>query len=134
MYFSFRLVAAAAFLLPSLISAAAIPNDGLATRDTSLNSREASNNIEIMRRKVEDSFEDVQAKRNAYDEALAAVNEITARGELVSRTTEAELQDVYDAYKAAKAQQSGLKALYVAERDWATKLDIANRAITAVQG
>jgi hypothetical protein len=134
MQFSFKFVAAAAFLLPSLISGAALAADSLAARDTSdttLTERSPEfNALELTRREAVASLEAAQVKRDAYDQAY----EEYATGSIEARTPadEAEADRVYRAYKAAQAAQGGMRREYnnqARTNTWENKLRIATNAL-----
>ncbi|KIM96633.1 hypothetical protein OIDMADRAFT_58941 [Oidiodendron maius Zn] len=132
MQFSLKLVAAAAFLLPNLIAAVAIPSDAVAKREAFAEAGvEAYSNFEISGRDVEIGAEAARMKRDAYAEAITHIDEVTEH-QLVSRTTEAELDAIHTAYKAAEKKYHGLKKSYATEKDYAKKLDIATTAVNAV--
>lgn len=79
MQFSLKLIAAAAFLLPSLIAARAVPNDAVAKREAFASPEaEALSNFEITRRDFESSIEAAQVKRDAYAEAIEHVESMTS--------------------------------------------------------
>ena len=132
MQFSLKFVAAAAFLLPSLISGAALPADSLAARDTTLIQRSPEfNALELTRREAEASFEAAQVKREAYAQAFEDFEEFTARSiEARGPADEAAAQTIYDAYKKAQAAQSGYKKKYNNQKEtWPNKLKFATEAL-----
>jgi len=137
MRFSLRLVAAAAFILPSLIAARSvdIPNHAVAKREAfakaEAEAKAAFNNFEISQREAEHGIEEAQMKRDAYSEAIAHIEDVTGH-QLMSRTTEAELTAIHKQYKAAEQKYHGLKKKYATEKDWAKKLQIATTAVAAV--
>jgi hypothetical protein len=116
MQFSLKFVAAAAFLLPSLISGLALPADSLAERDTTLTQRSPEfEALELTRREAEvEDYEDFTARS------------IEARG-LVE---EAAAQAAHVAYKAAQTAQSGYKKKYNNQKEtWPNKLMFATEAL-----
>jgi hypothetical protein len=132
MQFSLKFVAAAAFLLPSLISGAALPADSLAARDTTLTQRSPEfNGLELTRREAEASLEAAQVKREAYAQPLENYEEFTARSiEARGAAEEAEAQAAHDAYKAAQAAQGGYKKKYNTQKEtWPNKLKFATEAL-----
>lgn len=132
MQFSLKLVAAAAFLLPNLIAARAIPNNAVAEREAFPEAEvEAFSNFDISRRDAEYGVEAAHMKRDAYAEAIAHIEEVTGH-QLVARTTEEELQAMHTAYKASEKKSHGLKKAYANEKDPVKKAAIAKTAVDAV--
>jgi hypothetical protein len=132
MQFSLRFVAAAAFLLPSLISGAALPADSLAARDTTLTQRSPEfNTLGLTRREAEASLEAAQVKREASALALEDYEQFTARSiEARGPADEAAAQAAHDAYKAAQAAQGGYKKKYNNQKEtWPNKLKFATEAL-----
>jgi hypothetical protein len=133
MQLSLKLVAAAAFLLPNLIAAAALPSNAVARREAFAEAGvEAYSNFEISERDVEFGAEATRMKRDAYAEAIAHVDEVTGH-QLASRTSEEELDAIHTAYKAAEKKYHGLKKAYANEKDYGKKLEIAATAVDAVR-
>ena len=136
MYFSLKLVAAAAFILPNLIAARSVatPNQAVAKREAFAEAEpeaKAFNNFEISQREAENSIEAARIKRDAYAEAITHIEDVTGH-RLMSRATEAELDATHKAYKAAEQKYHGLKKKYATEKDYAKKLQIATTAVAAV--
>lgn len=132
MQFSLKFIAAAAFLLPSLISGAALPTDSLAARDTTLTQRSPEfNALEFTRREAEASLDAAQVKREAYVQALEDYEEFTARSiEARGAAEEAAAQKIHDSYKTAQAAQGGYKKKYNNQKEtWPNKLKFATEAL-----
>jgi len=109
MQFSLTLIAAAAFLLPNLVSARALPNSAVvAKRDVLVNREvEALSYLELTKRDFESSIEAAQVKRDAYAEARAHVEAVTGQ-QLVARGDKEDIA----AWEKLHTQYKGYKAHY----------------------
>jgi tryptophan 2,3-dioxygenase len=129
MQFSLKSIAAAAVLLPSLISSFALSPNSLATHSTTLTKRSPEfHALELTRREAVASLEAAQVKREAYDQAYEefTTRSIEARGE----EDEAAAQEAHDEYKAAQAAQGGFRKKYNNQKEtWPNKLKLANEAL-----
>jgi hypothetical protein len=104
MQFSLKLVAAAAFLLPNLIAARAVPNNAVAKQEAFASPEaKALSNFEVTRHDFESGIKAAQVKRDAYAEAIAQVESVTSH-QLVTRGEKEDLVEWNAIRKAYKSQ------------------------------
>jgi hypothetical protein len=138
MQFSLTLIAAAAFLLPNLVSARAFPNSAVvAKRDVLVNREvEALSYLELTKRDFESSIEAAQVKRDAYADAIAHVETVTGQ-QLVARGDQEDIaawEKLHTQYKAYKANYDEYSREAKAEKDNTKKAVIQTKMISALQG
>ncbi|KAH8592603.1 hypothetical protein B0O99DRAFT_597051 [Bisporella sp. PMI_857] len=138
MQFSLTLIAAAAFLLPNLVSARALLSSADVAKRDILDNREveALSYLELTKRDFESSIEAAQVKRDAYAEALAYVDAVTGQ-QLVARGTEEDIaawEKLHTQYKGYRATYDQLSREAKAEKDNTKKAPIQTKMITALQG